>query len=39
MAYAIAQAILESGWGKSGLTVKGNALFGICTAGKTSLYL
>lgn len=25
----IAQAILESGWGKSGLTVKGNALFGI----------
>ena len=23
----IAQAILESGWGKSGLTVKGNALF------------
>lgn len=30
----IAQAILESGWGKSGLTVKGNALFGI-KAGKT----
>ncbi len=25
----IAQAILESGWGESGLTVKGNALFGI----------
>lgn len=25
----IAQAILESGWGKSGLTVKANALFGI----------
>ena len=25
----IAQAILESGWGKSGLTVKGNALFGV----------
>ena len=25
----IAQAILESGWGKSGLTTKGNALFGI----------
>ena len=25
----IAQAILESGWGKSGLTVHGNALFGI----------
>lgn len=25
----IAQAILESGWGNSGLTVKGNALFGI----------
>ncbi|MBE6012068.1 MAG: hypothetical protein E7234_05875 [Lachnospiraceae bacterium] len=25
----IAQAILESSWGKSGLTVKGNALFGI----------
>lgn len=25
----IAQAILESGWGKSELTVKGNALFGI----------
>lgn len=25
----IAQAILESGWGKSQLTVKGNALFGI----------
>lgn len=24
-----AQAILESGWGKSGLTTKGNALFGI----------
>ena len=30
----IAQAILESGWGKSGLTVKGNALFGI-KAGKS----
>ncbi len=29
----IAQAILESGWGKSGLTVKANALFGI-KAGK-----
>ena len=25
----IAQAILESGWGASGLTTKGNALFGI----------
>lgn len=25
----IAQAILESGWGESGLTKKGNALFGI----------
>lgn len=25
----IAQAILESGWGNSGLTIKGNALFGI----------
>ena len=25
----IAQAILESGWGNSALTVKGNALFGI----------
>ncbi len=25
----MAQAILESGWGKSGLTVKANALFGI----------
>ena len=25
----IAQAILESGWGQSGLTIKGNALFGI----------
>lgn len=25
----IAQAILESGWGQSGLTTKGNALFGI----------
>jgi flagellum-specific peptidoglycan hydrolase FlgJ len=25
----VAQAILESGWGKSGLTVKANALFGI----------
>lgn len=25
----IAQAILESGWGKSGLTAKANALFGI----------
>lgn len=25
----IAQAILESGWGESGLTVKANALFGI----------
>lgn len=25
----IAQAILESGWGKSGLTKQGNALFGI----------
>ena len=25
----IAQAILESGWGKSGMTVKANALFGI----------
>lgn len=35
----IAQAILESGWGKSGLTVKANALFGIKAgsswAGKT----
>ena len=30
----IAQAILESGWGKSGLTVKANALFGI-KAGKS----
>lgn len=30
----IAQAILESGWGKSGLTVKANALFGI-KAGST----
>lgn len=30
----ISQAILESGWGKSGLTVKANALFGI-KAGKT----
>lgn len=30
----IAQAILESGWGKSTLTVKGNALFGI-KAGKS----
>lgn len=30
----IAQAILESGWGKSGLTAKGNALFGI-KAGKS----
>lgn len=29
----IAQAILESGWGNSGLTVKANALFGI-KAGK-----
>lgn len=29
-----AQAILESGWGKSGLTVKANALFGI-KAGST----
>ena len=29
----IAQAILESGWGKSGLTVNANALFGI-KAGK-----
>lgn len=29
----ISQGILESGWGKSGLTVKGNALFGI-KAGK-----
>lgn len=28
-ALTIAQAILESGWGKSGLTVKANALFGI----------
>ena len=26
---ALAQAILESGWGLSGLAVKGNALFGI----------
>lgn len=25
----IAQAILESGWGRSGLTTKGNALYGI----------
>ena len=31
---SIAQAILESGWGKSGLTVKANALFGI-KAGKS----
>ncbi|MDF1494068.1 glycoside hydrolase family 73 protein [Caproiciproducens sp. CPB-2] len=30
----IAQAILESGWGQSGLTVKANALFGI-KAGST----
>ena len=30
----IAQAILESGWGKSTLTTKGNALFGI-KAGKS----
>ena len=30
----LAQAILESGWGKSGLTVKANALFGI-KAGKS----
>lgn len=30
----IAQAILESGWGRSGLTVKANALFGI-KAGKS----
>ena len=30
----IAQAILESGWGKSGLTKKANALFGI-KAGKS----
>jgi len=30
----IAQAILESGWGKSGLTVNANALFGI-KAGST----
>lgn len=29
----VAQAILESGWGKSGLTAKANALFGI-KAGK-----
>jgi transposase len=33
----IAQAILESGWGKSGLTVKGNALFGI-KAGTSELH-
>lgn len=33
---AIAQAILESGWGKSGLTQKGNAFFGIkCSAKST----
>ena len=30
----VAQAILESGWGKSGLTAKANALFGI-KAGKS----
>ena len=30
----IAQAILESGWGKSSLTIKGNAQFGI-KAGKS----
>lgn len=36
----IAQAILESGWGKSGLTSKANALFGIkaTTAWKGKVY-
>ena len=34
----IAQAILESGWGKSGLTVKANALFGIKAAGSVNQY-
>ena len=34
----LAQAALESGWGESGLTKDGNALFGIKAAGKASPY-
>lgn len=34
----LAQAALESGWGESGLTKKGNALFGIKASGKKSPY-
>lgn len=34
----MAQAALESGWGSSGLTKTGNALFGIKSFGKSSPY-